>query len=448
MIANRHAWLQWICAVVMFGLNGGWTYAAAPVTTTVYPTGSFPLDVQNVQAAIDRGGTVILKATNTAGQLTAFDFGPPVPQTGTGVNLTTDVNVLGEQVGQYATTIKGGFAPILGLVPVKSTIQGIDFEGPLDSPIVLIRSTGADIVGNRIRGMVPLLLFFGFTEIEGIFVAGNDDPQNAITGRIRIADNVIEVSGGDFVNGMQFDEVSADIEVSGNTVQFLESDGVIQTVGILVFRSHGNADIVNNLVTMGPGDPDAFPLGIFVGGHAEARYMISRNTIITNHPNSDGMDVFGLSFSGSTQNAVIEGNHVVMHSLIPTSGGIALVGAVKNSLVSANHVEGTAGNSIQVLGLGSALTADSNRALGNDISQLSPLNGDVFFGSDSINNLFAGHCNTYVDLGIGNRILCGSALGSAASATRIANRPRPMIDMLADDIRRARLDAMRNRLAR
>jgi hypothetical protein len=44
--------------------------------TLVYPTGSFPLDVQNVQAAIDGSGTIILKATNSAGQPTAFNFGP------------------------------------------------------------------------------------------------------------------------------------------------------------------------------------------------------------------------------------------------------------------------------------------------------------------------------------------------------------------------------------
>ena len=447
MIANRHGWLQWICAVVIFGLTGGWTYAAAPVTATVFPTGSFPLDVQNVQAAIDQGGTVILKATNAVGQPTAFDFGPPDPVTGTGVNLTTDVSILGERFGQYATTIRGGFNSILGLVPVKSTIQGIDFEGPLVSPIALIRSTGADIVGNRIRGIVPLLLFFGFTEVEGIFVSGFDDPLNAIAGRIRIVDNIIEISDGDFANGMQFDEVSADIEVSGNTVQFLESNGVIQTIGILVFRSHGKANVVNNRVTMGPGDPDAFPSGIFVGGHAEARYRIAGNTVITNHPNSDGIDILGFSFSGPTQQAIIEGNRVVMHSSISTSGGIFFGGAVKNSLMSANRIEGTSGNAIQVVGFDSTLTAESNRAVGNDISQLSASDGDVFFGPDSINNLFAGHCSTYVDLGIANRILCGSAIASAAGATRIANRPRPMIDMLADDIRRARLEAMRNRLA-
>ena len=208
MIAHPHRWLQCICAVAVFGAHFAWTDAAMPATTTVYPTGSFPLDMQNVQAAIDRGGTVILKATNAAGQPTPFDFGPPDPQVDGGVNLHTDVSILGERIGDYMTTIKGGFNPILGLVPVRSKIQGIHFDGPLDSPIALIRSTGADIVGNRITNIVPLLLFFGFTEIEGIFVSGFDDPLNAVTGKITVADNVIEISGGDFVNGMQFDEVA------------------------------------------------------------------------------------------------------------------------------------------------------------------------------------------------------------------------------------------------
>ena len=256
------------------------------------------------------------------------------------------------------------------------------------------------------------------------------------------------MSEGDFTNGMQFDEVSADIEISGNSVHFLQSNGVIQTIGILVFRSHGKANVVNNLVTMGPGDPDVIPSGIFVGGHSEARYIVSRNTVITEHPNSDGIDVLGFSFSGATQNAVIQGNHVVMHSLRPDSGGIFFGGAVKNSLMSANRIEGTSGNAIQILGFGSTLTAESNRAVGNDISQLLASNGDVFFGPDSINNLFAGQCATYIDLGIGNQITCGTTIDSLATSTRTAVGPHRAFHMLGSDIHRARLDAIRNRLTK
>ena len=446
MDAHRHRRLQCACAVAMFAGILSWANAAKPATAIVYPTGTFPLDMFNVQAAIDRGGTVILKATNAAGQPTAFDFGPPDPQVNGGVNLHTDVRILGEQSGSSMTTIKGGFNPILGLVPVKSTIQGIHFDGPLDSPIALIRSTGADIVGNRISGIVPLLLFFGFTEIEGIFISGFDDPQNAITGRINIVDNTIEISGGDFVNGMQFDEVSADISVTGNTVDFLQSDGAIQTLGILVFRSHGKADVVQNHITMGDGNPDAFPAGIFVGGHAEASYRISDNTVVANHPNADGIDVVGLSADTATQQAIVEGNHVAVHSTILTAGGIAFVGAVQRSLMAANRIEGTSGNAVQVLGLSDTLLADSNHALGNDVSALAPANGDIFFGFGSVNNLFAGSCDTYVDLGVDNRILCGRPFAIPASPP--ASRRGPLMAVPPELIRSAKLNALRTRFSR
>ena len=63
-----------LIVLVYFAVTPG-AQAVSPPTTTVYPTGSFPLDVQNVQAAINAGGTVLLKATNAADQPIAFNFG-------------------------------------------------------------------------------------------------------------------------------------------------------------------------------------------------------------------------------------------------------------------------------------------------------------------------------------------------------------------------------------
>ena len=422
--------------------------AVNPHTTTVYPTGSFPLDVQNVQPAIDGGGTVILKATNTSGQPMAFNFGPADVHNDTRANLTSNVTILGERVGQSMTTINGGFAPFLGFAPVRTHIEGIDFEGPMDTPIAIVRSTGAEIVGNVIRGLVPAPLIFPFQggETEGIFLAGNDDPDNAITGRVRIANNLIEMSSSDFANGMQLDEVAADIEITGNTVHFLQTSGVILNTGILVIRSHGQANIVNNTVTMGPGAADVFPIGIFVGGHAEARYVISGNSVITDNPSADGMDALG-TFS-PTHAAVITNNHIVMHSLIPTSGGVALFGAVDSSIVSSNTIEGTNGNAIQILGLDSTTVADSNHAVGNDISRDSPLVSDVFFGPFSTNNVFAGHCATYIDLGVGNQITCGTSIESPYAVQTAAERTRRSKMLARDHVRGARLNGLHSRLTK
>lgn len=60
-----------LAAIALFTSN---VYAKPP--TVVYPTGIFPTDVQNVQAAINQGGTVLLKATDTVGHPLAFNFGP------------------------------------------------------------------------------------------------------------------------------------------------------------------------------------------------------------------------------------------------------------------------------------------------------------------------------------------------------------------------------------
>ncbi len=444
IVRGRHL-LQCLLAAAVLGCPVA--LAAPPPTTIVYPTGSFPLDVVTVQLAIDRGGIVLLKATNPAGAATPFDFGPADPFVGSGVNLNTDVTIVGEQAGDLETTIKGGFLPILGVAPIKSRIQGIHFDGPLDSPIVLIRSAGADIVGNRVTGIVPLPLFFG-SEIEGIFVSGFDDPLNAITGRVNIIGNVIEVAGGDFVNGIQFDEVAADVVVKDNIVDLIHSDGLLQTIGILVFRSHGKVDIVQNQVTMGIGDSNAFPVGIFAGGHAEAKYRISGNSVLAQHPNSDGIDVVGLSPDTATEQAIVQGNNVTMQSGISTSGGVVFAGAVRRSAMVANRVQGASGNALQVEGLSADLIADSNRAVGNDISQLSSLFGDVLLGFGSVNTLVAGSCDTYIDIGVANRILCGMPLAIPGGTPSTVGRRGPTMELQADAIAGARLDAMRGRMTR
>jgi hypothetical protein len=429
--------------------------AATAAVVSVYPTGSVSLDIANVQTAIDAGGTVLLKAKNRAGQATAFNFGTGAQASG--VNINTDVSIVGERVGRYSTTISGGFVPILGFVRVKSTIQGIDFEGPIDSPIVLAASSGADIIGNRVRGNIPAPLCAPpctHTEIEGLLISGYNDPANAVTGHIRVIDNDFELSGGSFANGMQFDEVAADIEVRGNNVKFLQTDGIVQTIGILVFRSRGRASVVANSVTIGPGNPDAYPAGIFVAGHEQAQYFIFGNSVTTNHPNADGIDVLGMSNSGATQHAIVEGNFVTMHSTLDTAGGIAFGGAVSDSLMAANVIRGTSGNALQILGFDSTLPAVSNAAIGNDISRLTSLDSDVYFGEDSSNNVVIGRCNTYQDFGTGNRISCGHAAASLlltspspTQAPAPADRPRPMLDLLGNTIRPAGLDGIRKRLA-
>ena len=464
MIERRQNWLQCVFAIAMFGLGCEWSNAiAAPpnptVQTTVYPTGSFPLDAQNVQAAIDRGGTVLLKATDVTGHPTAFNFGAPDPAhggttcflDGVSVSLTTDVTILGERDGQLMATIRGGCTPVLGQIPVKTKIEGIDFEAPVASAITLLASTGTEIVGNRINGVIGVLLTFGFTDGDGIDLFGNNDPQNAITGQVRIADNVIENLGADFANGMQLDEVSAEVEISGNTVNFPQSNGFIQTVGITAFRSHNRVSIVGNEVTMGPGSLDAFPAPIFISGEQEAQYLVAGNSVVSDHHNADGIIATGGDFSEPTQGAVIVGNHIVIHSSVAGLGGagVSLYGGINNSLVSGNVIEGTSAFALQVAeGFLSSSTADHNRLLGNVISAHTAATADIYLGTNTSNTFVAGRCKTYIDLGVDNQVACGTAIGLAAPAARIADPVRRSPGMPRPDVRSAMVDALRGRLNR
>jgi hypothetical protein len=130
----------------LFARNG-----AQAATAVVYPTGDYPTDVQNIQAAVDRGGTVLLKAQNAAGAATAFNFGPPVQGPGF-VTLHRDVELLGEQLGSTITTLDGGHYPVRGgFEAIKATIRGIAFAGPLEGALFFFNPMlDVQIIGNQI----------------------------------------------------------------------------------------------------------------------------------------------------------------------------------------------------------------------------------------------------------------------------------------------------------
>ena len=425
MIVSRHGKRAVLAsfAALLAALVSCPVRAASP-PTTIYPTGSFPLDVSHVQAALDGGGTVLLKATNAGGLPTAFNFGPSTRHGGR-VRIHNDVAITGERVGGSMTTIAGGYLPIVELVPAKTHITGLVFEAPAGAAIVILASTGTEIDGNVINGVVPVLLSLGFTDGDGIDLFGNDDPANAITGKVRITGNVIRNLTADFANGMQLDEVAADVEITGNTVQFPESNGSIQTVGITAFRSHGTVTISRNTISMGPGSTDAFPAPIFAGGEHEARYRISDNDIQSDHPNGDGIILNGGDFSEPTNGANVTANRVRINSTFPGLGGagVSLYGAVNGSIVSGNKIEGASAFALQITqGFLGGESAAGNRLLGNDISGHVDLTADVYLDVNTSDTLVAGSCVTAIDLGVANRVNCGQ--NGHASAGRRAGSGR------------------------
>ena len=395
------------------------TRGAVPVTTIVYPTGAFPGDVATVQSALDRGGTVLLKATNAAGVPTAFNFGTPERLPGRRVLFTTDVNIVGERVGSHMTTVNGGFAPFRSLFPVKSRIEGIDFESPLSQAILIIASTGTEIVGNRINGVIPILVgnpvrrFFTFG--DGIDLFGNRDPQHAITGKVRVADNVIENLTAQFATGIQLDAVAADSEITGNTINLGPTEHDVQGIGIVAIRSQSSVLIDNN--TLGP---DMAGAGIFISGDHNAAYQVSRNTVICESPFADGIDVTGGDFSEGTISPVIEKNHVTMHN--SQFGGIVFYGLVSNGLVGENKIDGDGAVALVLAeGFVPGNLVSSNRLQGNNISLFTASLADVLFDTNTRDNVLVGHCDSIIDLGVNNSATCATPRNASLIGEQMKN---------------------------
>ena len=432
-----------VFAIILFGIVAGQPLSSA-LATVVYPTGSYPLDVENVRTAVSGGGPVLLKAVNTTGQPTAFNFGPAI-RNGDGVNLTVDVRIIGEQTGQHRTTIQGGFIPIICQAPIHLSIKSINFDGPCGAAIIILASSGAEIVGNHISNVVPDPLPVGFTETDGIDLLGGDlDPtQSSITGRAVVAGNVIENLSGEFANGVQFDNVAAFSTITGNTVRIPQPAGTVQSIGLLAFRLHNVCAIFGNSVTIGPSASNVYPSGIFVGGGTDGRYLITGNNIMSKNANADGIDVVGFNSSGPTNNAWVAANRVAIHSQIETSGGVVFYGAINNSVMLANRISGTSGNAIQILGQDDSLVADSNRVINNDISHMSSSVADIFFGPFSTNNQFVGHCASFIDQGINNHVSCGPMVDLGSGGTRSS-----LVKVSNSSLRLAVFDGLRERLGR
>ena len=131
----------------------GVAWAEEPVV--VNGAGDPARDVPAVQAAVDRGGAVVLKGM--------FDFG----ERGR-VTIRRSVSVSGDAGASVrdprGNTIKGGFwtffSPLPDRLPPEQpgpqiSIQGLRFEGALWAPINIAHASRVRIVGNRVTNVRP-----------------------------------------------------------------------------------------------------------------------------------------------------------------------------------------------------------------------------------------------------------------------------------------------------
>ena len=434
----------WLVFIVGFAPVLAQNAAAKPGSNfdqVVYPTGAFPTDTDNVQSAVDLGGSILLKATNQNGLPTAFNFGPPDDTNNDGgVFLTKDVEISGEQEAGHWTTIDGGVVPFRGWVPndvnsplakVKTTISGIDFEAPLLSAIIIDWSSGSQIIGNRIanvqgaEGCYDPKCAYPFTEGRAIKFLGNGDPDHAITGKVIVSDNQIVDSHADLSAAIVFDEVAADATIEGNQI------GSSLEGGIFLINSSGHVTIAHNTIAPGPGDLNSlFSIGngiylLDFDGRGAA-YVVTDNKLDIENPYADGIILDG---SGSISGAVVNGNEIDMHGTY--YGAVSMFQNVSNSLIANNRIRGSASFGLDILQYEDGADAGSNTFVGNNLATFSASVADLFLDGSTHDTVFVGRGGTVIDLGANNHVtgltpMGGATIGQQVSQAEALKRTRSM----------------------
>jgi hypothetical protein len=394
--------------------DANWDQRKPPaIEQVVFPTGDFPADVQNVQAAVDLGGVVLLKATNAAGLPTAFNFGTPdLDVCGYQVSLQGDVQLLGETVGSVRTTITGGYRPmVVGLTawcgdysPLSGrvSIRGIDFERSQQSAIDIYRASAVKITDTRISNVVAL---FGLATGINVFGGG---AQRRITGTVVIRDNAIRYRAVDagWSHAIVVDNVAADVDVVRNAIETTQAYS-----GILIVRQvEGTVRIADNVVVPDREVPGSGDAGIYIYANdlwddirtSIPRYEIVGNRLVTELGGGIGL----VGQRGSIDGPIISRNHITMRGSLEIDEGIYFGGNVSNARISNNRIVGAGAYGIDVFAFEPGQFAESNTFVGNDFARLTVGTADVFLDAHTANSTVVVHnTDTVVDIGTGNRII-------------------------------------------
>lgn len=402
--------------------------------SVVHPTGRFPADLEAVQAAVDQGGRVLLKAVNAAGQPTAFDFGPTDQATGASVTLTTDVAIRGESIGSRRTVIRGGFFPFQEYEPARVAIQRIVFEGPGGGAAFLGGSAGAELTDNVITKVAGFPWAFGGRKGTGFWIGGGCCD---VTGSILIARNTISDIDAEDGIGLALVAFDAEIRVVGNDIR---GTGFM---GILAFANAGRVTIEDNVVVPGP---SLFPGSFYdVGNGIQAgppnevpdagSAVIRNNRVLCENPNADGIVVSG--FGSGMDHSLVTNNRVEMRGSL--YGGITLAQQVSSTVVSLNRVTGDGAYALDSIGFDADARLERNLFLANATGRFESSLADVYLDQATSETWVLPCQGTVIDLGTGNHTPgCTPALPDQGRPDSRGAHARDIAQRLSHE--RARLD--------
>ena len=362
--------------------------------TVVYPTGVFPDDVVNVQAAVSKGGEVELEAVDASGTYVSFNFGPATAN-GAYVNLPVDVFLHGNRVRGKMTTISGGNIPIIVYNPISFTVSGLQFDQPADAAIFVLASKEAAIVGNVVNNVIGVDYGAGYTQGFGIGVnPGYSAYASDVIGHVLISRNVINGVQALQGYGLLIANVDAEVIIDDNDVKNINLNG------ILVGGISEDATIVNNVVATGAAQDPDFTAGnaIFVGHALGGHFHIIGNRVQCENPNADGIS-FIASADLPVDGSVVTDNQVIMRGSF--YGGISLYDTPSHVIIARNIISGDGAYALQVSTAVSQApaTAVANEFIDNSVRGFRATTADIFLDINATETVLCHQQGSLIDNG-------------------------------------------------
>ena len=386
----------------------------------IYPTGDSTEDVSRIQTAVDdfaaaqRDGVILLKAHNTDGVPTAFNFDSESEPEQRGSVLIDGapaggISFIGEVFNGVQTAIVGGNKPIHMVRHDRLFVRDIEFRGAFLHAIFVQAANEVVIRNNVFLNTVGFEEFFNDDNPSGInpltrviYLEGLNFDPNQITDKIVIVDNIIDTAMAGFTDGIALFWTNAKTWIANNQIAgvnfAIRQDNYGQPVYI----------VANDLMGLVP-MPQFVGIGVGVGcGLGDSAYAIVVDNDISVEDNqggsaagiaSAGGDLFGPDCS--LMGSMVARNHV---HLINGFAGIELVAfsvglgdaQVSDNVIRKNTFSGDALFGILVGGFKDPQAAPeitiqttNNAVLRNDFSQLETAESDIFFDGFTNNNVAA-----------------------------------------------------------
>jgi hypothetical protein len=374
--------------------------------TVVYGQADPSVDVLAVQAAVDMGGTVILRGT--------FDFLEVSLPGGAGaprrvITVTRAVRIHGEE----ATILGGGSAAQAGQQGVflvdttgNVAITGIHFLSPHNTAIRVVRSGDVELAGNTVDGVIPSPVGTpAGVQNAALAFHLNGGPFGAVSileNDIHIGGTEDDSSGGIFV--ILTVGAADSVAILANQVTGTTSHGMdVRNIG-------GPALIAENFVATGVLGRSGLP-GQFVGA---LRIIGSGEYDVVGNYFDCGFENAAVVRLGGTSHAVVSQNVIVASVAAGQtpglqSAGVQVQGSASGNEILENRIYGRARVAISVIHSDFALDRPPNSTgdpvdttmTGNNHQHFDDTFATIEVGAGAVDTTIYGGSGTLVDEGSG-----------------------------------------------